>query len=75
MISLKRVKTGILMLSLVTVLSACNNNEGPIEKGAKGSHATVAISGSTSVGPLAEKLAHAYSEQDNESKHRILNNI
>jgi phosphate transport system substrate-binding protein len=65
MISLKNVKTGILMLSLVTLLSACNSNDEPDEKASKGSNATVAISGSTSVGPLAEKLAHAYSEQDN----------
>ena len=65
MISLKRVKTAILMLSLVAVLSACTSNEEPNEKASKGSGATVSISGSTSVGPLAEKLAHAYSEQDN----------
>jgi len=65
MISLKSMKTGILMLSLVTLLAACNSNDEPSEKGSKGSNVTVAISGSTSVGPLAEKLAHAYAEQDN----------
>ena len=65
MISLNRLKVGILMLSLVTVLSACNSNDEPNEKASKGSNTTVSISGSTSVGPLAEKLAHAYSEQDN----------
>ncbi len=65
MIRLKKIKMGIVMLSLITVLTACNSNDQPNEKASKGSNATIAISGSTSVGPLAEKLAHKYSEQDN----------
>ena len=32
MISLKKVKMGILMLSLVTVLSACTSNDEPNKK-------------------------------------------
>ena len=65
MISLKKVKMGLLMLSLLTVLSACTSNDDNNAQASKGSNATVSISGSTSVGPLAEKLAHKYSEQDN----------
>jgi phosphate transport system substrate-binding protein len=65
MISLKKVKMGLLMLSLLTVLSACTSNDDKETQVSNGSNATVSISGSTSVGPLAEKLAHKYSEQDN----------
>lgn len=65
MISLKKVKMGLLMLSLLAVLSACTSNDDKETQVSNGSNATVSISGSTSVGPLAEKLAHKYSEQDN----------
>ncbi|WP_438297765.1 phosphate ABC transporter substrate-binding protein [Sporosarcina sp. FA15] len=65
MTRLKRVKMGLLTLSLITILSACTSNDEPNGQASKGSNATVSISGSTSVGPLAEKLAHKYSEQDN----------
>lgn len=63
MFSLKKVKIGLLMLSILTVLSACTNNNDTQES--NGSNATVSISGSTSVGPLAEKLAAKYTEKDN----------
>ncbi|MCZ8534012.1 phosphate ABC transporter substrate-binding protein [Psychrobacillus psychrodurans] len=63
MFNLKKVKIGLLMLSILTVLSACTNNNDTQEK--NGSNATVSISGSTSVGPLAEKLAAKYTEKDN----------
>ena len=64
MISLNKVKIGLLMLSILTVLSACtNNNKNTTES--SGNNATVSISGSTSVGPLAEKLAAKYTEKDN----------
>lgn len=63
MISLKKVKLGLLMLSILTVLSACTNNIDTQKS--DGSNATVSISGSTSVGPLAEKLAAKYTEEDN----------
>jgi len=54
--------TFTLLLPLAIVLGACGNEES--ESGAStGSGATVAISGSTSVGPLAEKLAMKYEEQ------------
>lgn len=53
--------TFALLLPLAIVLGACGNEES--ESGAANSGATVAISGSTSVGPLAEKLAMKYEEQ------------
>ncbi|SES42070.1 phosphate ABC transporter substrate-binding protein [Psychrobacillus sp. OK032] len=65
MIRLKKIKMGLLILSTLTVLSACNNNDSDGTQAPDGSGATVSISGSTSVGPLAEKLAAKYSETDN----------
>lgn len=62
MISLKKVKMGLLMLSILTILSACTSNDNDAQKSGG---STVSISGSTSVGPLAEKLAHKYTEEDN----------
>lgn len=52
---------GILVFVLVAILSACgNSNDGGAESN-EGS-ATVSVSGSTSVGPLAEKIAEKFSE-------------
>lgn len=65
MISLKNVKIGLLMLSILAVLSACTSNNDNETQVSDGSGATVSISGSTSVGPLAEKLAAKYTEEDN----------
>lgn len=65
MISLKKVKIGLLMLSILAVLSACTSNNDNETQVSDGSGATVSISGSTSVGPLAEKLAAKYTEEDN----------
>ena len=64
MISLKKVKMGLLMLSILAVLSACTSNNNDNQT-SDGSSATVSISGSTSVGPLAEKLAAKYTEEEN----------
>lgn len=64
MSSLKKVKIGFLILSMLTVLSACTSNNNDAQE-SDGSNATVSISGSTSVGPLAEKLAAKYAEEDN----------
>lgn len=64
MISLKKVKIGLVALSILTVLSACSNDNSDSNQSGGGSHDTVAISGSTSVGPLAEKLAAKYTEED-----------
>jgi phosphate transport system substrate-binding protein len=66
MISLKKVKMGLLMLSVLAVLSACtSNNSDKQTSDSSSASATVSISGSTSVGPLAEKLAAKYTEKDN----------
>ncbi|WP_075619171.1 phosphate ABC transporter substrate-binding protein [Paenisporosarcina indica] len=65
MISFKKIKMGLLMLSILAVLSACTSNTNNDTKTSDGSNATVSISGSTSVGPLGEKLAAKYAEEDN----------
>ncbi|MDQ0225356.1 phosphate ABC transporter substrate-binding protein [Metabacillus niabensis] len=60
----KRMTTiGILLLSLVAVLSACGNNNQETES-SNNSSDTISISGSTSVGPLAEKIAEKYMEEN-----------
>ncbi|WP_411747884.1 phosphate ABC transporter substrate-binding protein [Psychrobacillus psychrotolerans] len=64
MISLNKVKIGLLLLSIPTVLTACSNNNKDTTE-SSGNNATVSISGSTSVGPLAEKLAAKYTEKAN----------
>lgn len=55
----------LLVISLAVVLTSCGTNAEEGEKSSKGSSATIAISGSTSVGPLAEKLAFEYEENNN----------
>lgn len=65
MIILKKVKMGLLLLSLLVVLSACTSNGDTDTQGSNDSNSTISISGSTSVGPLAEKLAAKYKEKDN----------
>ena len=61
---IKKATKGLVLLSLVVVLSACgvnNNNETDSLNEGKN---TISISGSTSVGPLAEKLAFKYEENN-----------
>ncbi|MEH6944326.1 phosphate ABC transporter substrate-binding protein [Bacillus sp. JJ722] len=65
MIILKKVKMGLLLLSLIAVLSACTSNGDTDTQASDDSNSTISISGSTSVGPLAEKLAVKYKEKDN----------
>ena len=52
----------VCLAVLLTVLAACSNEEGTADTQTGGS--LVTISGSTSVGPLAEKLAMKYQEQN-----------
>ena len=59
---LRNATIGLLVISLAVVLTACGNNAEGGTKSSKESLATIAISGSTSVGPLAEKLAFKYEE-------------
>lgn len=65
MFILKRVKMGFMMLSILAVLSACASNNDSDTQASNNSNSTISISGSTSVGPLAEKLAVKYNEHDN----------
>ncbi|MGP1909730.1 phosphate ABC transporter substrate-binding protein [Metabacillus sp. JX24] len=51
---------GLLVLSLTVILSACG---GAGEESSNGNKYTLSISGSTSVGPLAEKLADKFEEK------------
>ena len=60
-----KIKTGLLLLSLLAALSACTSNSDTDTQDSNESNSTIAISGSTSVGPLAEKLAIKYKEKDN----------
>lgn len=62
---LKKIKTGLLLLSLLAVLSACTSNSDTDTQASNDRSSTISISGSTSVGPLAEKLAVKYKEKDN----------
>ncbi|KGR79384.1 phosphate ABC transporter substrate-binding protein [Ureibacillus manganicus] len=60
---LKTIRTlGLLALPLTVLLSACGPSSDDGET-SNGNNYTLAISGSTSVGPLAEKLAAKYEEQ------------
>ena len=62
---IKKAKFGLIILTTLAVLSACTSNNSNNTQASNGTGDTLAISGSTSVGPLAEKLAHKYAEQDN----------
>ena len=53
----------VFTLMLALVLSACGNGES--NDSSPGGGQTITISGSTSVGPLAEKLAMKYGEKEN----------
>jgi len=57
------IKKALLVLSLTTLLTACNQTNENTTNSSNGDNYTLAISGSTSVGPLAEKLAAKYEEQ------------
>lgn len=66
---IRNAAKSLLVISLAVVLSACGDNaEGG--SNSKEGLATIAISGSTSVGPLAEKLAFEY-EENNDAKIEI----
>jgi phosphate transport system substrate-binding protein len=56
---IKKTAIGLLVLFTVSVLSACNNSDQEVESQQNGSN-RISISGSTSVGPLAEKIADKY---------------
>ena len=58
---IKKITIGILVLSIVVAISACSQSDED-KTGSNGNTYTLSISGSTSVGPLAEKLADKYVE-------------
>ena len=67
---IRNATKGLLVISLAVVVTACGNNAEGGNKSSKEGLATIAISGSTSVGPLAEKLAFKY-EENNDVKIEI----
>lgn len=63
MSNVKKLIAGILTLTLLSITAACSLSEDSESGSSSGSTQTISISGSTSVGPLTEKLAVAYSEE------------
>lgn len=63
MIFTRKTMIGILVLTVATMLSACGMS-GEDTGSSNGHTYTLSISGSTSVGPLAEKLADKYEEKN-----------
>jgi phosphate transport system substrate-binding protein len=56
---------GLSVLFLTAILSACGNSSNEGAEASNGDSATVSVSGSTSVGPLAEKIAEKFKEKSN----------
>ncbi|MEH7237620.1 phosphate ABC transporter substrate-binding protein [Bacillus sp. JJ1562] len=64
--TLKRRTLLVLMVLLLTaILSACGNSNTDGEESSNKGSATVSVSGSTSVGPLAEKIAVKFQDASN----------
>ncbi|WP_252504230.1 phosphate ABC transporter substrate-binding protein [Sporosarcina sp. Marseille-Q4943] len=61
---IRNATKGLFVISLAIVLTACGGNAEEGSKSSNDSATTIAISGSTSVGPLAEKLAFKYEEKN-----------
>ncbi len=60
---IKKVISGIIVLSLTVLTAACGMNSEDEAGSSNGNKETIAISGSTSVGPLVEKIAETYREE------------
>ena len=58
---IRKMTIGLLVLSVAVVIAACSSSDED-KTGTNGNTYTLSISGSTSVGPLAEKLADKYVE-------------
>ncbi|MGG0892892.1 phosphate ABC transporter substrate-binding protein [Cytobacillus horneckiae] len=68
---LKKLSIGLFILSAAALLAACgDSNDNETESSGTGTD-TVSISGSTSVGPLAEKLAEKYKEKQSNTNIEI----
>ncbi|MDF2859057.1 MAG: phosphate transporter substrate-binding protein [Neobacillus sp.] len=61
----RRTMLGLSVLFLTAILSACGNSSTEGAEASNGGSATVSVSGSTSVGPLAEKIAEKFKEKSN----------
>jgi phosphate transport system substrate-binding protein len=59
---IRKTTVGLLVLFIMAVLSACNNNNNDTDT-VDASSSRISISGSTSVGPLAEKIADKYMDK------------
>ncbi|WP_102272488.1 phosphate ABC transporter substrate-binding protein [Cytobacillus massiliigabonensis] len=71
---IRKTTIGLLVLFLAAVLSACGETTGNGTGSSNGSKEIVSISGSTSVGPLAEKLAEKF-KGNNENINIEVNQI
>ena len=71
MSNVKKIIAGFLTLSLLSLTAACGLTEESESGSSSGNTKTISISGSTSVGPLAEKLAAAYTEENNNIKIEV----
>ena len=71
MSNVKKLIAGILTLTLLSITAACGNSEESESGSSSKSTQTISISGSTSVGPLAEKLAAAYTEENQHVKIEV----
>ncbi|MED4462716.1 phosphate ABC transporter substrate-binding protein [Metabacillus fastidiosus] len=61
---IRKTTIGLLVLSLAAMLSACGMSDESKEGSSSNNKYTLSISGSTSVGPLTEKLADKYEEKN-----------
>ncbi|MED4532022.1 phosphate ABC transporter substrate-binding protein [Metabacillus fastidiosus] len=61
---IRKTTIGLLVLSLAAILSACGMSDESKEGSSSKNKYTLSISGSTSVGPLTEKLADKYEEKN-----------
>ncbi|MGN1402027.1 MAG: phosphate ABC transporter substrate-binding protein [Bacillus sp. (in: firmicutes)] len=69
MSTIRKSVLSFLMLTLLIVTAACGSEEGTEQTG--GETKTISISGSTSVGPLVEKLADKYKETQKNVKIEV----
>ncbi|MGG3891108.1 phosphate ABC transporter substrate-binding protein [Metabacillus fastidiosus] len=61
---IRKTTIGLLVLSLAAMLSACGMSDENKKGSSSNNKYTLSISGSTSVGPLTEKLADKYEEKN-----------
>lgn len=61
---IRKTTIGLLVLSLAAILSACGMSDESKKGSSSNNKYTLSISGSTSVGPLTEKLADKYEEKN-----------